>query len=167
MAQIETTVAGYLDLSKSRIRDAQERHRILYNGRANLKQAIDRMNRALSRFDTRLDIFTWTDVNEYGIDYKIELEVNIAVKVTSMKTGILPDLLKFLLEAGYEAQKTEDYANEHGAQRSFTYHSIQNNVKTSIRITGRIIENDDTATCRKIQTGTEVKEVPTYKIECD
>jgi hypothetical protein len=65
---------------------------------------------------------------------------------------------------GLEAKDTYDYAEEHCASRIFRFRGKVGAVDMSVRFEANV--NDGSNACRKVQVGTEIKEVAKYEIVC-
>lgn len=111
----------------------------------------------------------WADINQWG-DTPVALRLSVAHSVTSMKEGIAPDFMRSLLEAGFDIDKTSDTANAVCSHRTFEFtRSARPDIQMlpiALCFTARLIDAPD-ATCRKVQTGTRVVELPTYQLVCD
>jgi hypothetical protein len=65
---------------------------------------------------------------------------------------------------GLESKYTIDYAEVHGASRTFKFTGKVGGVEVNVRFEANI--NDGSDQCRKVQVGTEIKEVAKYEIVC-
>lgn len=74
------------------------------------------------------------------------------------KSPRLTKVLSLLEDLG-ESQRTEDWAQY--LNRDYTY------MVGSVKVQICAYVTDDSPTCRRVQVGTEVREVPKYKLECD
>ena len=86
-------------------------------------------------------------------------------KVTSLKEGRVPATLAVAEKAGFEFDITQDHVGENYAQREFKAVGHFNGVRVRLNITAEVAENAET--CKRVQTGTEIKEVAKYEIICD
>lgn len=124
-----------------------------------------------ARFDTvpLVGMYSWLDVNQWtsNADDMVALHINITAIVMSMKEGFVPTLIKVLMEAGWDATATSDYVYTTSATREFRLFRPANekHVATTVVFNAKP-SDDEAATCRKIQIGTELKEVPIFKLDC-
>lgn len=159
------------DLVASRVSDLEYEQRKLKNLRYNYKSAknaIEFMNRVLSRFKPEdfKDVSNWVETSGYSTE--ATLTVSITMNVTSLTSGPIAHLLRFLMEAGIDAAKTEDTAGTMYAFRTFSMMKPATDTMIAINITvhAQIVEGED-ATCHKVQVGVQTKEVPVFEIKCD
>lgn len=101
----------------------------------------------------------WRDDKEFALVANI-----ILVNVVSLKDGRVPQVLQAAEKAGFDVDATQDYVSETFAQREFKGTGLFNGVSVRLRITAEL--QDETPNCRRIQTGTEIKEVAKYEIVC-
>ena len=89
-------------------------------------------------------------------------------EVTSMKEGIAPAFMRSLLEAGFDVEATKDTTSSSTARRTFDFKRPGSDRMIAVELTfnASLVDSPD-ATCRKVQTGTEIKEVPTYQLVCE
>ena len=73
-------------------------------------------------------------------------------------------MCEFILGFGLESEYTFDYAESNGASRVFKFAGKVGNVDINVRFEANI--NDGSEACRKVQVGTEIKEVAKYEIVC-
>lgn len=92
------------------------------------------------------------------------LDVSFDGKVDSLKEGPVPALCEFILGFGLEAKDTTDYTNDYCASRTFKFTSNIGNVKLNVSFEAGV--NEGSEACRKVLTGTEIKEVAKYEIVC-
>lgn len=159
------------DIVASRVSDLDYEQRKLKNLRynyKNAKNAINFMNRVLSRFKPEdfKDVSNWVETSGYSTE--ATLTVSISLYVTSLTSGPIANLLRFLMEAGIDAAKTEDTTGTTYAYRSFKMAKPATDTMIAINIAvhAEIVDGDD-ATCRKVQVGTKTQEVPVFEIKCD
>jgi hypothetical protein len=96
--------------------------------------------------------------------FRNELNVSIEDTVTSLKDGSLPALLEAIGTYGFEAESTFDYALEYVASRVFRHTAKIGSVDVTLRVEANIADGSES--CRKVQTGTKLEEVPVYEIQC-
>ncbi len=158
-------------LIKDRRESANEMQRmamIAYKHKAKLTATTRFLNRLLDRFDKEehhLAEYTWLDVSTWH--NSVTLEINLSAPVLSMKEGLVPTLCRVLMNANFEIKRTEDYANEHRGQRAFEFRREKTDdyVEVKLRFEARTMD-DEKATCRRVQTGVKVTEVPVYELQC-
>lgn len=110
----------------------------------------------------------WTSIMCWSDTDPVTLIVSICHKVTSMKEGIAPAFMRSLLEAGFDIGGSQDAATALSASRTFEFKRPSNETMVPIKLTFVAqLENAPDATCRKVQTGTKVVEVPTYELVCE
>ena len=96
--------------------------------------------------------------------FRNELNVSIEDTVTSLKDGSLPALLEAIGTYGFECDSTFDYALEYVASRVFRHTAKIGSVDVTIRVEANIADGSES--CKKVQTGTKLEEVPVYEIQC-
>jgi hypothetical protein len=84
--------------------------------------------------------------------------------VDSLSTGTIPAIIEFILEMGLNAKKSRDYADSGCASRSYNFETKIGGVEFTLTIEANIKENSET--CKRVQTGVEIKEVAKYEIVC-
>lgn len=85
--------------------------------------------------------------------------------VESLKSGRVPRVLEAAERLGFEFHTTDDYASEYMAER--TYRAKQTVGGVDIRLSLCATIKSDAEACRKVQIGTEIKEVAKYAIVCE
>lgn len=107
----------------------------------------------------------WQNVSAYTFTSAPELSVNLEGTVGSLKQGVIVDIIDRAMACGFEPVGTSDYLNDWASQRSFKFtHSIAG-VRIELKVTANIAAAS--AACRKVQVGTELKEVAKYEIVCE
>ena len=102
----------------------------------------------------------------YDDTYAKTLRVYITLKgVDSLKEGRVPRVLAVAEANGFEFDRTEDWTGDTYASR--TYRATQSIGGVDIRLNVEADIKADAAACRKVQVGTEIKEVAKYAIVCD
>ena len=97
------------------------------------------------------------------LDYEGEYKGRITIDVESIKHNpILSELLDRFENAGFTSLSSRDRADEYSASRTYCY-KLPNG--GGFEINASLQEGD--GSCRKVQTGTKVQEVPVYEIVCD
>lgn len=127
------------------------------------------MDRVLARFNESsqpIEANTWTNVQPW--DNTVSLRITLTARTDSLTVGLVPQVLRVLMEAGFEIGGDQsDYVTSDTAQRSFVFIRKADADKTEIRVKlEAVIIESEQATCRKIQVGVKVEEVPVYKLEC-
>jgi hypothetical protein len=84
--------------------------------------------------------------------------------VTSLKDGPVPALCEFVMNQGLEATGSVDWASDCIAERKFKFAGKVGGVDLQVRVIANI--KDGSESCRKVVTGTTLKEVNTYEIVC-
>ena len=132
-----------------------------------LTKTTKHVNSVLARHP-EISIAAWTNVSIYSDTDPVTLIVSICHKVTSMKEGIAPAFMRSLLEAGFDIGGSQDAATAFSASRTFEFARVGGTAMVPVKLTFVAqLENAPDATCRKVQTGTKVVEVPTYELVCE
>ena len=116
-----------------------------------------------------VNVYAWVDVDHWVYDGEdpITLHINFSASVLSMKEGLVPTLLKVLIDAGCEIKESEDYVSSTYAARTFRLERSTTDKHCKVKIAFDAKPKDVAeATCRKVQIGTELKEVAVFKLEC-
>lgn len=92
------------------------------------------------------------------------LDVRFEGNVDSLKSGPVPAICEAILGFGLEATSTSDYAADWCASRTFKFEGTFGGVRMDVRFEANV--NDGSDQCRKVQVGTEIKEVAKYEIVC-
>ena len=92
------------------------------------------------------------------------LHVSIDDSVTSLRDGAIPAILEFVVSMGLEATKGRDYADSACASRAYNFKTKIGGVELTLTIEANIKEGSES--CKRVQTGTEVKEIAKYEIVC-
>jgi hypothetical protein len=138
---------------------------------AKLTATMKFMSAVLARFDEAkhgMSAYSWVDVSTYEYNEPVKIHLTLNAKVISMKDGLVPQVIKVLMDAGFNPEKTEDYVSEWTGMRTFKLSRASNDKHVQMILNFQAtVKADEAATCRKIQIGVEVKEVPKYALECD
>jgi hypothetical protein len=106
----------------------------------------------------------WSGISTFNAFEACELNVSLEGTVSSLKQGVIVDMIDRALACGFEAVGSKDYLSDWASQRTFKFtHSIAG-VQIDMNITANISEASES--CRKVQVGTELKEVAKYEIVC-
>ena len=92
------------------------------------------------------------------------LHVTIDDTVSSLREGAIPAILEYVLSMGFESKNTKDYADDNFATRSYNFKSKIGGVQVTLTIQADIKDNSET--CKRVQTGVEIKEIAKYEIVC-
>jgi hypothetical protein len=103
-------------------------------------------------------VYMWSTGPECSLDVRFEGNVD------SLREGPVPAVCEFIMAYGLEAKDTYDYAEALCASRTFKFRGKIGTVDMSVRFEANI--NDGSDACRKVQVGTEIKEVAKYEIVC-
>ena len=130
---------------------------------AELRAALHVVN-MVADYAAEIDFTKWSSVSTYMFDTP-ELNVNLEGTVSSLKQGPIVDIIDRAMACGFEPVGSTDYLNDWASQRTFKFtHSIAG-VRIELKVTANIAEAS--AACRKVQVGTELKEVAKYEIICE
>lgn len=158
------------DLIASRVQSIEYYKRELTTLRANQKaltKTTKFLNAVLARY-ADVNPYAWTNVCLWS--KAVTLQVSIIHDVTSMKEGVAPAVIRSLLEAGFDIEKSTDRATDISADRTFEFkrpaNAVTGTIEVHISFTAKLVDAPE-ATCRKVQTGTKVVEVPTYQLVCE
>jgi hypothetical protein len=83
---------------------------------------------------------------------------------TSLKDGAVPALCEFVMAQGLDTTGSDDWTGEFSAERKFKFAGRVGQVDLQVRVIANIKDGSDA--CRKVVTGTTLKEVNTYEIVC-
>ena len=103
-------------------------------------------------------VFVWSTGPECSLDVRFEGNVD------SLKEGPVPTVCEFIMAYGLDSVGSFDYAEALCASRTFRFRGKIGTVDMSVRFEANI--NDGSEACRKVQVGTEIKEVAKYEIVC-
>lgn len=84
--------------------------------------------------------------------------------VTSLKDGAIPAMCEFVMAQGLDATGSVDWTSECIAERKFKFAGRIGTVDLQVRVVANIKDGSDA--CRKVVTGTTLREVNTYEIVC-
>ena len=107
----------------------------------------------------------WQNVSVYTYTSKHELVANLEGTVSSLKQGVIVDIIDRAMACGFEPVGTSDYLNDWASQRTFKFTQSIAGVDIELKVTANIAAAS--AACRKVQVGTELKEVAKYEIVCE
>ncbi len=104
--------------------------------------------------------YTWNGDANLSICCQIEMS-----DITSLKEGRVPDTLAVAEKVGFEFDNTDDYIGTNYAQRYFRATGEFGGVRVRLTIIADIA--NDSQQCKKVKTGTEIKEVDKFEIVCN
>lgn len=130
---------------------------------AELRAALHVVN-MVADYAAEIDFTKWSSVSTYMFDTP-ELCVNLEGTVSSLKQGAIVDIIDRAMACGFEPVGTSDYLNDWASQRTFKFTHDIAGVRIELKVTANIAEAS--AACRKVQVGTELKEVAKYEIVCE
>lgn len=103
-------------------------------------------------------VFMWSTGPDCTLDIRFEGNVD------SLRDGPVPAICEFIMAYGLDSTGTSDYAEEYCASRTFKFRGKIGAVDMSVRFEANVNAGSDA--CRKVQVGTEIKEVAKYEIVC-
>lgn len=145
----------------------RESVRTLRQNLAGLEKHKDAITMALAATAAvqRLADSVWANAEYYEWDDSIHLTVHASVKVDSLKGKQMADILSAAESVqGLEAKATRDYATEYLAERTYEYRGMVGKCSVRLVIDARLPVDGEN--CRRVQVGTEIREVPKYEIQC-
>jgi hypothetical protein len=96
----------------------------------------------------------------------LDLDVDFVVPCESLTEGVVPAVLEAALAAGFDATETADRVNEYTAARVYRFSQSIGPLRVSLTVRAEV-KNTEGATCRKVQIGTEIKEVAKFQLVCN
>lgn len=161
------TALGLIADREIHVKYAQDNLKAMKRSRAILNKSIDLVYQSLATVEERVTISIWSDTNSWAEGTAaVTLYVDVYADITSMKEGLVPDLLATLLRFEYDAKSTSDDAERSKRQFNFKREATDHHCAINLSFYARIKE-EDTGTCHRIQTGTKLVEVPQYQLVCD
>ena len=103
-------------------------------------------------------VYSWSSGDDLSLDVRFEGNVD------SLREGPVPAICECIAGYGLEAKYTTDYAADWCASRTYKFSGKVGGVEVNVRFEANI--NDGSDQCRKVQVGTEIKEVAKYEIVC-
>jgi len=149
----------YLDWSKKRM--------------ALTKKSAKTIDATIDLFNRRMDgigaddsgFHIWPSVNP--VDGTVILTASIDITTDSLIEGIIPQILKAMLDMECDPVASTDNVSSLSASRVYKFKRLASGPFLAVDVTvTATIQETDTGTCRKVQIGTEMVEVATYKLEC-
>lgn len=101
------------------------------------------------------------DVSVYSTT---RLYMYLDTQVDSLKSDRVARILEIAESLGFNDTRSSDYASEWSACRSFHYSGECLGIDVSIEV--RFNLPTDGEACKRVQVGTEIREVPKYEIRC-
>jgi hypothetical protein len=96
----------------------------------------------------------------------LDLDVDFVVPCESLTEGVVPAVLEAALAAGFDATETADRVNEYTAARVYRFSQSIGPLRVTLAVRAEV-KNTEGATCKKVQIGTEIKEVPKFQLVCE
>jgi hypothetical protein len=96
----------------------------------------------------------------------LDLDVDFVVPCESLTEGVVPAVLEAALAAGFDATETADRVNEYTAARVYRFFQSIGPLRVTLAVRAEV-KNTEGATCRKVQIGTVIEEVPKYQLVCN
>ena len=112
------------------------------------------------------DAFKWPFSNTYVGPYSVEFDASFEVPVTSLKDGPLVAILEAAMAAGFTTEDTYDSTNAYEGARVYPMKATIGDLRVTLRIRA-VVQDAEGATCRKVQTGLKLEEVPQYQLICE
>lgn len=166
MNTTHTTAAAIKD-AQSAVEWAKKRVSTIRKNGKKIQATLDLLNQRLHAVDaTNATIYAWVDCN--GYDGIAQIQARITATTDSMVEGIVPQILKAMLDIECEPVESKDIVNADQTSRTYRFkraaaaHFVE--IDLSVVVT---IKETETGTCRRVQTGTRIVEVAEYKIECE
>ena len=107
----------------------------------------------------------WSSAYPYvNSDGSLELSVAIEGYADSLKTGVVADICERAMACHFEAVESEDHLSDWASQRSFKFKQDIAGISIRFKVTANV--NEASVACRKVQIGTEIKEVAKYELVC-
>lgn len=133
-----------------------------------LTNAAKHVNTVFARHPDMVNAYSWTSISYWSDNAPVTLCMSVTHEVNSMKEGIAPAFIRSLLEAGFDVESTKDTATAESGHRTFNFKrpGSETMVRMTLTFNAKLMNAPD-ATCRKVQTGVEVREVPTYQLVCE
>ena len=162
-----TTTAQILEDAAEYVAYAKKRSATIRKNSKAVTATLDMLNRRCALVDeTRATMNTWPEIDAYFGPMK--MQVQITATTDSMIEGIVPQILKAMLDIECDPTTSKDEVDAYRTSRIYRFTRAPSDHFLAISVTVEIIiKESDTGTCRKIQTGTKMVEVAEYKIECD
>lgn len=92
------------------------------------------------------------------------LYLYLDAKVDSLKGERVAKILEIAESLGFDEARSSDYASEWSASRSFHYDGTFYGVNVSAVVRFELPTEGEA--CKRVQVGTEIREVPKYEIRC-
>ena len=124
-----------------------------------------KMCEVVAREAQRHDACKWATSNIY-VGYGVEFDAAFEVPVTSLKDGPLTAILETAMAAGFEPEQTYDSASAYEGARVYPMKAVVGDLRVTLRIRA-VVQDAEGATCRKVQVGTKLEEVPTFALVCE
>jgi len=110
----------------------------------------------------------WANMSAYGYnDGTLNVSAVLEIPCTSLKEGVIPEVLSAAMAAGFEPMATDDTVYSWSAARNYRFAARIDGMSIEFNIKARVAEDADGATCRKVATGVKLEEVTQYELVCD
>ena len=100
--------------------------------------------------------------------YALELTCSFEVPCTSLTSGVIPEVLNAALNYGFEADADSSYdsVGQYEATRVYGFSKTIGKVRVYLKVRANV-KDAEGATCRKVQVGTKIEQVPQYELVCE
>ena len=119
----------------------------------------------VARVAQKHDAFQWPCQSVY-VGYGAEFDASFEVPVTSLKDGPLVAVLEAAMAAGFQPEQTYDSTSAYEGARVYPMRAVVGDLRVNLRIRA-VVQDAEGATCRNVQVGTKLEEVPTYQLVCE
>ena len=130
---------------------------------AQFRAAIHVVN-MVADYANEIEFTKWASISTYNGYEACELNVSLEGTVSSLKQGAIVAMIDRAMACGFEPTGSKDYLSDWASQRTFKFTQSIAGVQIEMNITANISEASES--CRKVQVGTELKEVAKYEIVC-
>lgn len=158
------SLTGIIAKRRSYLAEARQELNMLQDRAAELRAAIHVVNMVADYANER-EFTQWNNVSTWMLGNTPELVVGLEGTVGSLKHGVIVDIIERAMACGFEVDHSTDHVSDWATQRVFTFKQEIAGVRVELKVTANIAANS--ATCRKVQVGTELKEVAKYEIVCE
>jgi hypothetical protein len=159
--------SSFLAEKRESLRDARvrlqnvEKHKGMVQLAATMLETVAKRAKLLGSVD-------WANMSAYAYDGDVvHVSATLEVPCTSLKEGVIPEVLSAAMVAGFEPVATDDNVYSWSASRNYRFNASIEGMTIEFNIKARIKEDADGATCRKVATGVKLEEVTQYELVCD
>jgi hypothetical protein len=116
-----------------------------------------------------LGTIEWSTMSAHGYDDGVvNVSATLEIPCTSLKDGVIPEVLTAAMLAGFEAVATDDSVYSWSATRNYRFTAkVGDLMAIDLTVKARVVDSADGATCRKVATGVKLEEVTQYELVCD